>query len=124
MKYILVEKNKIIGASECLTINEEIKNIEVSEEIYNDYIKNKTKYMYQAGKIIQNPQYEILKQKEYIKKQIEEIVEKLSILDSKRIRAVCEDEVKDEKTGETWLDFYNSQIYDLRIELNSLESQL
>jgi hypothetical protein len=50
--------------------------------------------------------------------------EKLDILDSKRIRAVCEDEVRDERTGETWLDYYNAQVYDLRIELKSLEAQI
>ena len=55
---------------------------------------------------------------------IDEINDKLSILDLKRIRAVCEDEIRNEKTGETWLDFYNSQIYDLRMKLKSLEAQL
>ena len=55
---------------------------------------------------------------------MDEIKSELEDLDTKRIRAVCEDEIKNERTGETWLDYYNSQIYDLRIEYKSLEAQL
>lgn len=50
----------------------------------------------------------------------EEIKNKLSELDLKRIRAVCENEIKDEETEETWLEFYNKQIVELRAELSSL----
>ena len=53
------------------------------------------------------------KRKEEIKKQISE-------LDLKRIRAVCENEMKDEETQETWLEFYNKQIVELRAKLSSL----
>lgn len=49
-----------------------------------------------------------------IKKQIED-------LDIKRIRAICEPEIKDEATGQTWLDFYNTQIIELRNQLIELE---
>lgn len=48
-----------------------------------------------------------------IKKQIED-------LDKKRIRAICEPSIKDEITGETWLDFYNTQIIELRNKLTTL----
>ena len=41
-------------------------------------------------------------------------------LDSKRIRAICEPSIKDETTGETWLDYYNSQVKVLREELKNL----
>lgn len=47
---------------------------------------------------------------EVIKIQIQE-------LDVKRIRAYCEPEVKDEETGETWLEHYNKEIQALRIQL-------
>lgn len=50
----------------------------------------------------------------------EEIKNKLQELDLKRIRAVCENEIKDEEKEETWLDFYNKQILELRSELSSL----
>jgi len=51
---------------------------------------------------------------------IEKIKAELSELDSKRIRAICENEVKDAETGETWLDFYNNKVKELRTQLASL----
>lgn len=65
---------------------------------------------------------------EYIAKQtknenaarIAEIKSKLNALDVKRIRAMLEPSVKDETTGETWLEYYNAQVFALREELNQL----
>ena len=45
---------------------------------------------------------------------------KLEELDTKRIRAICENEIKDETTGETWVEYYNSQVIELRKQLNNL----
>lgn len=123
--YIFVEKDgKINGSGQCQQLTEGIINIEVSETVYRAFIKDTMKYIYKNGKIIENPNYENDKQEFFIKERISKIYTELDALDSKRIRAVCEDEVKDEKTGETWLDYYNSQVYDLRIELASLQSRL
>ncbi len=44
----------------------------------------------------------------------------ISELDRKRIRAICEPSVKDETTGQTWLEYYNLQVQALRIELLAL----
>ena len=41
-------------------------------------------------------------------------------LDKKRIRAVCEPSIKDETTGQTWLEYYNLQVQDLRNQINVL----
>ena len=49
-----------------------------------------------------------------------EIEQQLLELDSKRIRAICEPSIKDELTGETWLDYYNNKVTNLREELNNL----
>ena len=49
-----------------------------------------------------------------------EIERQLLELDSKRIRAICEPSIKDETTGETWLDYYNQQVTTLREELSNL----
>lgn len=49
-----------------------------------------------------------------------EIEKELLELDSKRIRAICEPSIKDETTGETWLDYYNSEVEKLRNELKEL----
>ncbi|MBQ8669076.1 hypothetical protein IJ472_04805 [bacterium] len=122
--YIFVENDTIQNCGNCPQINEEVMNIEVSKDVYDSYIEDSLRYIFSNGKIIKNPNYENDKQKQFIKERIEEIYENLNTLDIKRIRAVCEDEIKDEKSGETWLDYYNSQIYDLRVELASLKEQL
>ena len=41
-------------------------------------------------------------------------------IDKKRVRAICEPQIKDESTGETWLDFYTEQVQALREELINL----
>ncbi len=48
----------------------------------------------------------------------QEIKEELEELDKKRIRALAEPALKDEDT--TWLEYYNTQISNLRQELNQL----
>ena len=58
--------------------------------------------------------------KKEIKQRKAEIESELLELDSKRIRAICEPSIKDETTGETWLDYYNNQVAILREELKSL----
>lgn len=54
-------------------------------------------------------------------KRINEIHTELDELDLKRVRAMCEPELKDTEAGETWLEYYNNQIKELRTELNNLE---
>jgi hypothetical protein len=56
-----------------------------------------------------------------ISEKTSKIIEKLNELDSKRIRAVCENQIKDSQTGETWLEYYNSQANELRNELQAIE---
>ena len=123
-KYIFVQDGKINGYGEAIQLTEGVQNIEVSEDVYNEFIQEPLKYIYSDGKIVENPNYENEKQREFIEKRLDEITQELEILDAKRIRAVCEDEVKSERSGETWLDYYNAQIYDLRVEYKSLEAQL
>ena len=41
-------------------------------------------------------------------------------LDKKRIRAMCEPSIKDEATGQTWLEYYNLQVQELRTQINEL----
>ncbi len=123
--YIFVEKDgSLNGCGQCEQLTEGVINAEVTEDVYNSFLEDSLKYVYSNGKIISNPNYENEKQAVFIKERISEIYKELDNLDAKRVRAVCEDEVKDEKTGETWLDFYNSQVYDLRVELASLQAQI
>ena len=122
--YIFVQNGKINGCGQCMQTSEGVENIEVSSEVFKNFLIDNLLYTYSNGKIISNPNYENDKQAEFIQQRIDEIYTELETLDTKRIRAVCEDEVKNESTGETWLDFYNAQVYDLRVELASLKSQL
>lgn len=58
----------------------------------------------------------ITKQENLIKKV--ELQKQVDELDIKRIRAIAEPSQKDENT--TWLEFYNSQIQDLRNQISEL----
>lgn len=119
--YIYVEDNILKGAGCARCLNKEIQNIEVTETLCTDYISDNEKYIYSEEKIIPNPNYEkILKERNKSEK-ISQIIEKLNELDSKRIRAVCENQIKDSQTGETWLEYYNSQANKLRSELQAIE---
>lgn len=51
-----------------------------------------------------------------------DLLNKLCELDKKRIRAVCENEIKNSETGETWLDFYNTQTVLLRNQLKEMDN--
>lgn len=44
----------------------------------------------------------------------------IDALDKKRARAGFEPSVKDETTGQSWLEYYTAQIQDLRVQLSAL----
>ena len=50
-----------------------------------------------------------------------EILSQIKRLDEKRIRAICEPSVKDSSCGLTWLEYYNSQIQELRSRLKEVQ---
>ena len=52
--YVFIENEKINGCGQCKCLNENILNIEVTEEIFN----NIEKYIYQDGEVVLNPNYE------------------------------------------------------------------
>ena len=119
--YIYMEKNNLNGAGCVKCLNENIQNIEVTKEICKDFILDKEKYIYSDGKIIPNPTYETILKERNNSEKISNIIKKLNELDNKRIRAVCENQIKDSQTGETWLEYYNSQVDKLRKEMQSIE---
>lgn len=59
--YIFVENGKINGSGECECLTEGFESIEVTEELYNDFIEDADRYIYQGGEIIPNPDYEEIK---------------------------------------------------------------
>ena len=69
-------------------------------------------------------EYKIRKANEELQSQIDSYESYIKELDFKRIRAISEPEIKDELTGETWLDFYNSQIIAYRKQIQELKKRL
>lgn len=64
MYYIFVQENKLNGAGQCPCLNDDIQNIEVSEEVYNAYVADKDLYIWDGEAIISNPNYEEIKRQE------------------------------------------------------------
>lgn len=62
MYYIYVEDNKLNGCGQAQCLAEEIQNIEVSEEVYNNYKNDNISYIWNGSEIIENPNYEQDKQ--------------------------------------------------------------
>lgn len=120
MKYIFVENDVMNGCGEVMQLGDGILNIEVDDNIYQTYKQDPLKFVYKDGKIINNPNYTSDNQKRLEQNRYYEILNILEDLDKKRVRAVCENEVKNTETGETWLDYYNNQIAELREELAHL----
>lgn len=56
--YIFLENEKLNGAGQCPVINEDVENIEVSEDVYNAYIENPDMYIWAGNEIVENPNYE------------------------------------------------------------------
>lgn len=124
MYYIFVENGMLNGCGECRCLDDNTISFEVQEGMYNDYIANPSKYIFKDNKIVENPNYTELKARGLALDEIEQIKLELNNIDIKRIRAVCENEVKDSETGQTWLDYYNEQVFQLRERLNVLEASL
>ena len=87
-------------------------------ELPNDYEQGK--YIVVDGELVLNPDWEEEQKRKAIEEEITSIKYQLKELDGKRIRAICENEIKDETTGETWVEYYNSQVIELRKQLNNL----
>lgn len=60
--YIHIENNEIISSGECPCISENITSIEVSEELYNSFIEDTDRYMWNGTEVVENPNYEEIKQ--------------------------------------------------------------
>ena len=65
MYYIFVENNKINGCGECECLNEDIQNIEVSEEVFNSFIDDNLKYVWNGTEIVENPDYDEIKRQKH-----------------------------------------------------------
>lgn len=134
MKYYGTKNNKDYG----FYLEKFDNSIEITDEYWNELLKEQA-----LGKIIipfennviaidekeysyENDKWIKLSNEEANTKQLKiqnairenEILLQLEELDKKRIRAIAEPSLKDENT--TWLEYYNSQITELRKELTEI----
>lgn len=58
MYYIFIENNEINGCGQCPCMNEEIQNVEVTEEVFNTFCNDPLFYKWNGEEIIENPNYE------------------------------------------------------------------
>lgn len=56
--FAFIEDGQINGVGQCPCLNDEVLNLEISEEIYNEISKDNRKYIYQDDAIVINPNYE------------------------------------------------------------------
>ena len=59
--YIHLEDNKIFSSGEC-PMGEPFRSIEISEELYRAFNADPDKYMWNGKEVIENPEYEEIKQ--------------------------------------------------------------
>ena len=122
MYYIYIEDEKINGCGTCPSLNSETTNFEVSKTVYENVVENREKYMWDktTQTIITNPNYEQEQAQKEAEQKIEELKLKLEELDKQRIRALCEPSNRTD--DQTWLEYYNEQIIEIRKELQSLQN--
>lgn len=114
MYYTIINDN-ILRANNKEALTKYYSNV---YELPNDYKENK--YIVQNGELVLNPDYEAQKAQDYKNQKIEELKLKLEELDKQRIRALCEPSNRTE--NQTWLEYYNEQIINIRKELQSLQN--
>lgn len=88
----------------------EISNVKVIGALDNGYM------LYSDYK--NTPEYKRYISEQQIIEQKNEIVSQLKSLDEKRIRAVCEPSMKD--GSQSWLEYYNEQVAELRQRLQEV----
>lgn len=96
----------------------DIHCFETEEEIIRDNNQLYLASEYSAMQKTKKYKAKVLGEENIIKKA--ELQEQIDELDKKSIRAIREPSIKDTKSGQTWLEYYTSQIQDLRTEIASL----
>lgn len=56
--YIFIEDGKINGAGQARILGDTVTNFEVTEQAYNDFIAEPTKYMWDGSAVVLNPNYD------------------------------------------------------------------
>ena len=98
--------------------NPTVLSIAITKEIYDTF--NPDMWMLIGNELIKNPDYEEQERQKQRQKQIDILKEQIDDIDKKRVRAICEPSIKDETTGQTWLEYYNEQVQNLREQISNL----
>lgn len=114
--YIEIKENKLLSWCEKPYLDYEYVDID-----YASFDSNK--YEVQNGQLV-----DISSTDEYKAKVAEaektarkaEVMVQIEEIDQKRIRAIAEPSVRDEITGQTWLEHYTEQVLALRAEMAEL----
>jgi len=94
--------------------------VEIDEQKAQEIDQNADKFRYINGEIAdisETPEYitaQTLKTNATLKANLQTQIDEF---DKKRIRAIAEPALKDEESGQTWLEFYTIQIQDLRNQI-------
>lgn len=89
------------------------KNINTGEITYLDILNDE----FIKLNDLEIKEYNNQKQKEKLKL---DLLRQIDEIDKKRIRALAEPQLKKQETGETWLEFYTTQIQSLRAEITAI----
>lgn len=120
------QNGNILCSDDRLILEKFYKNIQELPNITtNEYQTNKDKFKLEDNQIIniENTAEYILLEKEKTKNlEIEQIKKELEELDIKSIRAMREPSLINQESEQTWLEYYQNQITNLRNRLNQLSS--
>lgn len=87
--YAFIQDNKINGVGQCPCLNEEIQNIEITEEVFNAIVEDKDTYIWDGTDVVVNPDYEEIKRQQKRKE-----LDKLTLTPSDVERALYYSELK------------------------------
>lgn len=56
--YIFIQDGKLNGCGECKSLNDNILNLEVEQDLYNAYAENPDMYIWNGVEVVVDPEYE------------------------------------------------------------------
>lgn len=93
------------------------------EALVSKYFTNPQQAIIKGKKLVDitdTDDYKVIIAKQQKATKMADLNAQIDALDKKRIRAICEPSVKDETSGQTWLEYYNEQIIALRAQIAAL----
>lgn len=114
--YVEIKDNQLLSWCKNPYLDYEKVDIEYSTFNPEDYTVRDGK----LANITNTKPYKDKKAQEQKDTQLVNLKAQIDAIDKQRIRAIAEPEIKDKKSGQTWLDYYTQQIVDLRNQIANL----